>query len=283
MSALPLAHALLGLSLLLIFSPWSRLWSPTLLAALAVGLWQGQLAPLALLPLALMAALVAALSLRDGPPLVRGLLLSLGLALAVALALHLLPGFHNPSYMVQLSDALPAQRKYLNFDKGAAGLLLVALLRAAALAPDRQARPRMDQLLLIAALTLALPWGLAVAAGLGSPALRWPEHAALFLLSNLLFTCVAEEALFRGLIQTLLQARIRPAGSAWGSHLAPLAAALLFGLAHAGGGAAYVGLATLAGWGYGLVYQRSGRLEAAILLHFALNALVFLTLDLRLG
>jgi membrane protease YdiL (CAAX protease family) len=51
---------------------------------------------------------------------------------------------------------------------------------------------------------------------------------------------------------------------------------VLFGLAHAHGGPALVVLATFAGIGYGAAYQRSGRIEAAILAHFALNAAHFL-------
>ena len=45
------------------------------------------------------------------------------------------------------------------------------------------------------------------------------------------------------------------------------------------GRAAFTG----ASLGYGLAYALSARIELAIALHFALNALVFLTLDLRIG
>ncbi len=52
-----------------------------------------------------------------------------------------------------------------------------------------------------------------------------------------------------------------------------LICAILFGLAHAGGGVWYVLLATVAGLGYGLVYHRTQRIELSILLHFALNSI----------
>ena len=52
--------------------------------------------------------------------------------------------------------------------------------------------------------------------------------------------------------------------------------ALAFGLAHAGGGWRYVLLATIAGTGYALAWQRTGRIEASILAHFAVNATHFL-------
>jgi membrane protease YdiL (CAAX protease family) len=60
----------------------------------------------------------------------------------------------------------------------------------------------------------------------------------------------------------------------YGDHLALLLASLLFGLVHAGAGAQWVLLASLAGVGYGLAY-RFGGLGAAIATHFGLNLLHF--------
>ncbi len=61
----------------------------------------------------------------------------------------------------------------------------------------------------------------------------------------------------------------------FGSAIDVIVSALLFGLAHFGGGLAYVGLATLAGLGYGIAYARTQRIESAILTHFLLNAVHF--------
>ena len=52
--------------------------------------------------------------------------------------------------------------------------------------------------------------------------------------------------------------------------------ASLFGLAHLAGGWQYVVVASLAGAGYAVVFQRTARLEMAILTHFAINATHFL-------
>jgi membrane protease YdiL (CAAX protease family) len=52
--------------------------------------------------------------------------------------------------------------------------------------------------------------------------------------------------------------------------------AILFGLAHFGGGWQYVCAATVAGLGYGWAYQRTQRVEAAMAVHFGNNALHFL-------
>ncbi len=85
---------------------------------------------------------------------------------------------------------------------------------------------------------------------------------------------LAEEAFFRGFLQREVEHALdgRPHAAA----IAVAASAILFGLAHAAGGWHYVLLATLAGTGYAMAYQRTGRVEAAILTHFAVNATHFL-------
>lgn len=109
----------------------------------------------------------------------------------------------------------------------------------------------------------------ALGVGLVGWAPKWPESAWLWLANNLLFVCFAEEALFRGYLQgglsRLLANRVPAAGT-----VALVAAALLFGAAHAAGGWQWVALATVAGVGYGLAY-RAGGLQAAVLAHVGLN------------
>ena len=51
---------------------------------------------------------------------------------------------------------------------------------------------------------------------------------------------------------------------------------MLFGLAHAGGGATWLAVATIAGLGYAAIYARTRRIEGAILVHFAVNAAHFI-------
>jgi len=57
--------------------------------------------------------------------------------------------------------------------------------------------------------------------------------------------------------------------------LALAIASVLFGLSHFWGGWSYVALATVAGLGYGWIYQRTQRIAASILAHFALNTTYF--------
>jgi membrane protease YdiL (CAAX protease family) len=105
------------------------------------------------------------------------------------------------------------------------------------------------------------------------PDVKWTPLTPWFLALNLLFTCVTEEAFFRGFILGGLargMARWR-----YGTAVALVVSTVLFGLAHARGGPALVVLAALAGLGYAAAYLRSGRIEGAILTHFALNAVHF--------
>lgn len=297
LSPMPLSHLLLCLSiaatLLPVRAPWP--WLSLLIMAVTAGLVHGQLTIVAMVPVAALAALAwMAIEARHRPRR-EAVLMLLMLVIGFALALHLLPGFLNPTYLATTSDARPPTLKYLNFDKGVAGMLMLAVLasqqrrRSEGLLPT----PSLDTagpaglpggaLWAVLVATLALPWLAAAIGGLGRPTLRWPDNAGLFLAANLFLTCVAEEVAFRGVIQGLLARRLGSDLRTMNGWLPILLAALLFGLAHAAGGTAYVALAMLAGLGYGLAYALSGRIEVAILLHFALNALVFLTLNLGHG
>jgi membrane protease YdiL (CAAX protease family) len=85
---------------------------------------------------------------------------------------------------------------------------------------------------------------------------------------------VAEEAFFRGFVQKGLENSLER--FRYSSFLAFITASVLFGVAHFMGGLRYVFLATLAGLGYGWVYQQTKRIEASILTHFSLNSVHFL-------
>ena len=93
------------------------------------------------------------------------------------------------------------------------------------------------------------------------------------LINNLLFVCMAEEALFRGFVQKKLMAVWSK--YSWGVWLAVGTASLLFGAAHYAGGDALVLTATFAGMGYGWLYYRTDSIEASIVAHFLLNLLHF--------
>jgi membrane protease YdiL (CAAX protease family) len=196
---------------------------------------------------------------------------TLFIVLAIALALHGLPGFNAAKVIdsVVFSPGAQPFTMYLNLDKPLIG---VWLLLACPWLLMWRSQGLAISLLCILPLTLIACLGGAWALAAVAWAPKWPDQAWLWLLNNLLLVSLTEELLFRGYIQAGLQRLLRHQG------LALLAAAVLFGLAHLGAGWQWVYLASLAGIGYGLAY-RYGGVAAAVLCHFGVNLAHFALLS----
>lgn len=253
-------------------APWIVLFSAASVTALASGVlaWMGLLALGAMLAVSLLAQRAKAVSSGTGFTVLAALC-------AILLALHVVPGFRNPTIVVgvRLSEDAAPYTQYANFDKGAAGLFLLVFF-------CRRARTRAEWRTLVAstlrvsAITVPAIASIALLAGYVRLDLKLPEFAFAFLAANLLFTCIAEEAFFRGLLQERLMAAtaMRPRLS-W---LPITVSSLSFGLVHLAGGFSYVLLATAAGLGYALAYLTTRRVEAPVLTHFTVNAVHFFSL-----
>jgi len=246
---------------------WLAPFAVALLAALAANLvdTRGLLA---------IAALVVACRIGEhaAPGPWQGFGLALMLVLSAGLLLHVVPGFANPVVLdaVRLSpDSLP-YTKYLNEDKGILGLLLLALYapaRARRAPSAGSASTATWRFAIVAAAVMALT----MAAGYARWDPKVPSWWPLWLASMVFLTALPEEALFRHVIQGGLQSWLGDTSRARMTALA--ASAGLFGLAHAGGGALYVVLATTAGLGYAAVYAGTGSVLASIVAHTGLNLL----------
>lgn len=245
------------------------------LALLSIGyvlaLIYGQLGWLAAVSIVLL--LIAGYAVRQQyRPWARYLGHGLFIVLALALAMHWLPGFSNGRAIDPqrfTPDAVPFSM-YLNQDKPLIGFWLLLAC------PWIVARRRLRLSLCVAAVALSLTaiaaLGGATWLGVISWAPKWPEQAWLWVLNNLLLVTLVEEALFRGYVQGGLSRRFQHLP--YGENLALLLASLMFGLVHVGAGWHWVLLASIAGLGYGLAY-RFGGLGAAIVTHFGLNLLHF--------
>lgn len=271
---------MLALPWIAIFLAAPATWTITFrwlgLGLLALGycaaLVNGQLGPLAAIPIALLVLAAYAVSPRR-KPLFQYAGHALFLTLAVALSMHWLPGFHNPQVIGPVRftpDAMPFTM-YLNLDKPLIGfwlLLVVPWIR-----PPYEPRVSLKAGVACLLVTAATCMTVALSLGLVAWAPKWPASSGLWLLNNLLLVTLTEEALFRGYLQGGLERIFKRWG--WGNTLALCGSATLFGVAHLSGGWQWMVLGGVAGVGYGLAY-RLGGLQAAIMAHFGLNLMHFL-------
>ncbi|MBI3383596.1 MAG: CPBP family intramembrane metalloprotease [Aquabacterium sp.] len=252
-------------------SAWVPPWCLLLVAAVLAGLIGGVLSWPALLPLAgfmCLGWLTQEWARSRWPVVVFG-------AMALALALHAFPWFQRVPVFeaVQLSAGAPSFALFASVDKALAGLgLLVWVCRRCSSLSEVITMLRATVPVLLLTVVAVLGLGVMSHAVHWDP--KWPAQAPAFLAVNLLFTCVAEEAFFRGLLQArLTQALGASPLACW---LPALVSAGLFGAVHLGGGWPLAVLAGVAGLGYAVAYARTRRIESAILTHVAVNATHFL-------
>lgn len=247
-----------------------RLLLPAL--CMATGFALGYIQPIGLA----VGAILATLLLYADRRLPSTLWAVLSLLACTALAAHAVPGFSaTPLWPArQLSaDAAPYALR-LSWDKLLVGITLLAWW----LGQPQQKKPLSHGVWLTAALTLLGVPMLALALGLVGWQPKWPEQLWLWLAVNVGVVVLAEELLFRGLLQTCLVSRF---GTRWGIALT----ALLFAAVHLPFSPLFAVVAGLAGLGYGLIFNYSGRISLAIALHAAVNLLHLLLLSypLRVG
>jgi len=246
-------------------------WTITSAAVGIVALIAGAVTPVGIAIVLLLIALCAARE-RSTSPWLRVPAMAAITLIALALALHKIPGFYNPQIARDVAAGAAPVTQYINLDKAIAGIVLIAFYgQPARTWADWRAVGRAWPIVVA---TPVLVLGIALLTGVVDWAPKLPSSTGTFLLSNLLITCVAEEAFFRALMQRGLQNAL--AGTRYGVAVAIGVSSIVFGIAHLGGGVPMILLATLAGIGYGVALWRSGRIEAAILTHFVVNALRFL-------
>ncbi len=127
---------------------------------------------------------------------------------SLALMAHVVPGFSN---LLIVKDAIVSRdgvpfTLYLNFDKALIGLFLLAFGTPLAASRDEwldMLRTALPRILVVIAVVL----GAAFALGHVRFDPKWPAFFPFWAWANLLFTCTAEEAVFRGVIQRTLTRR----------------------------------------------------------------------------
>ena len=245
---------------------WPTMTGFSIVAGVVAGIveWAG----LALIALLIGTCVVATRSTLSLP--VRILAWGALLVTAGALVAHQVPWINNVLIFeaVTLSRTSAPYTLYWNYDKALAGVLLYALC----VQPQRRTAwtRAIVATAVVAVLTVAFVLAPALAEQFVAWDPKWPVILGMWVPANLLVTCLAEETVFRGLLQRRLANALRAHVPSAGL-VAGLVAAIAFGLAHIGGGQTYVLLATLAGIGYGAAYHVTQRVEASILVHFTVN------------
>lgn len=274
-----MAFYLLALSIICVF-PYCKisimrqpLWHYLMALSVLSGYFQGYINLYALLSTGLYVVLYYC-ALNAKRAIIRAILGTVFIISSLALALHWVPGFNNLPIVIDeriTSDAI-AFTLYANFDKAMAGLFLCAYFysnKKALKADSNKAGPlNVKQPIFIIITTVLASLTAALTLGLVSFNPKVPNFWLAFIAINLLFTCVAEEALFRGLLQTKLSQIITSTRLAL---LAPIMTAAVFALAHFAGGFNYVLVSFIAGLGYSYIFYKTQRLAWAILCHWLVN------------
>ena len=252
----------------------SRLSLGLLVVAVIAAYFTGALAGTAALWIALLGALAWAHSRATGwRCLVTGVVFAV---FAVAMGLALLPGFPR----VVLADNVvlsPGALPYtlgLGFPKVVGGIFILAFMHPERVRSWRELGGVLARVAPIYLLTVVAVMAVTLAMGYVKFDPKWTSLFFAWALANLFFTCLSEEAFFRG----FLQREIARMGSdrRRAAVIAIAVSSMVFGLAHFGGGWKYALAAAIAGAGYGIAYHRTQRVEGSMAVHFGLNAAHFL-------
>jgi membrane protease YdiL (CAAX protease family) len=263
------AFIALTLAIVALWTPLRWIWIAPAVLALILALIGGAIDVRGVMILVAFAAACVAANRASG--LTLGILThAIMIAIGAGLFLHVMPGIDNPRVVTDTYS------RYVNFDKGFAGLCLLGLYAPDLPASDEGVRHVPGFLWRFAIIVLGL-----IALSLLSGYVRWepklPSWWPLWTWSMIFLTALPEEAVFRGVAQTWIARRTAS------DTIAIIVAGLLFGIAHIAGGPVYVVLASVAGLGYGWVYASTRSIGLAIATHVGLNAVHFFLFTYRAG
>ncbi len=195
---------------------------------------------------------------------------------SVALGLLVFPGFPRTviAQSVILSPGAMPYTLAVGFAKVVTGIFILAFMHPERVRSWRELRQVLVRVAPVYFIAIAVVMVLTLALGYVRFDPKWTPLFLAWALSNLFFTCLSEEAFFRGfLLRELAQ---MGSNRKLASVVALIVSSLLFGLVHLGGGWKYALAAMVAGVAYGIAYQRTQRLEGSMAVHFGLNATHFL-------
>ena len=246
------------------------IWAPLFIISYVCAFYGGVANLRALVSIGVLLLCILSLT-QEIPGFIRMFIVLFVACLTLAMFAHIVPGFHNMEFANQWTaspDSMP-MNLYMNYDKAISALFILAFLM-----PLIQTSKGWWMMLFA-----AVPWACLTIGIMGilgylmqivvfDPKL--PAITFLWLVRQIFFVVIPEEALFRGFIQREITKGLN--NSAAGA-LAVLITALLFGFLH------LLMIPTLsfflvtfaAGLLYGAIYQMTQRIEASIFVHLTFN------------
>jgi membrane protease YdiL (CAAX protease family) len=267
------AFAMSFLSLWVRKTPW--LWGSFLAIATIIAFQANIISPIALIPMGIL--LFCHYFLKSELPVrMRFLFFCTATLISCALIFHFLPGFHNWNIASasRLSPTAYPYRLWFNFDKPLIGIFPLAFT-----IPLIQTRASLVNMLKVAIPMSVLAIALLLGGALYANMVRWdpkiPTLVFPWIIANLFFVTIPEEAFFRGFVQKQLYKWF---GEGPGPAFGAIAfTSLLFTLLHWGFAPSFSALFLIfiASMIYGTTYQMTKSIEASIICHFGVNLVHF--------
>ncbi len=206
----------------------------------------------------------------------RFLFFGVALVVSFALAFHMLPGFNNWVIAADLHlspGAYPYTLRF-NFDKPFIGIFLLAF-SLPLITSQTQLVKVLKLSVPLTVLGIAIMIGISLYFGLVKWDPKIPMITFLWLIDNLIFVTLPEEALFRGFIQRELYHWFGQTPGAAVKSI--LITSVFFALVHLIWVAhlPFICLVFVASVIYGVIYQWTKAIEGSILCHFGLNVTHF--------
>lgn len=196
--------------------------------------------------------------------------------ISLGFSFHLFPDVHNWLLVdnLQLSSGAPAFDYYWNFDKPFIGLFVLGF-HLNLIRKKEEFQAILTKTLLISFAFIVVFLVSALFFGIVRFDFKFPLVTPVWLIGNLFFTVIPEEAFFRGFLQNELT-RVIPNKS--GPYIANFIISILFAIAHVFfvSNPIYILFAFLASFAYGLLYHLTDSIESAIFAHYLLNVIHFI-------
>lgn len=195
---------------------------------------------------------------------------------SLAFISHIVPGFHNWKLMeeVHISKNAYPYTLYLNYDKPFVGFFPLAFT-IPLLQTRFQFRTIMLKAIMLSIVGVMIMIILSLYFQVVDIDLKFPHSWFIFLIANLFFVAIPEEAFFRGLLQSEIHEIFHK--KKWSGILSIILVSILFATLHLGfvKDINFISLAFIASVIYGTVYHLTRCIESSIFCHYLFNILHF--------